>query len=322
MRYRMILLREDLVALALVLLFAASGCGDKSGPAPPKPPKLTSPRIAITSNRTGTGSIHLYDPTSGQVTRLSPAGIYDQQPAISPDGMRISFVSTAVSGQLLMTMAVDGSDRKACGTNTQLDASGPRWSPDSKHIAFTGVTKSTGARNVYTILVSGDSLRPLTSDDVSTALAWSPDGTRILYVHHEPPTGIGGSPTDYLRDVYPDGNGGRTLLGPLGIAIVGADYSADGLHLAVCYEGVPNVGYRLEVCDSDGNNRVVVAESTPRLEGLSPPSWSPDGALIVFSAHIGTGSDDLYTATPAPADPQPLLAGAPIDTQPAWGPKP
>jgi Tol biopolymer transport system component len=313
----MISSRRPLHFLAPLIFFITFGCGDDTGPGPAKVPRLTTPRIAMTSNRNGTGGIQLYDPSSGQITRLSPANAYDQDPAISPDGTRIAFVSTTSGGKVLMTMAVDGSDRKVCGTNLLLTPSSVQWSPDSRRIGFTGES-SSGARDVWIIDATGDSLRNLTSDGVSTALAWSPDGARVLYMR--PDASTPGS--NLLREVQPDSGGVRTLLGPLGIMILGADYSADGLHVAFCYDRGSPTGFVIEVCNPNGSNRVRVAESNPPLEELGPPSWSPDGTLIVFSAHIGTASNDLYTATPTPADPQLLLGGAPIDQEPNWGPRP
>jgi Tol biopolymer transport system component len=307
---RSFLVRPALIASAALVV----GCGDDSRVEPIKPPQLTTPRIAFVSDRGGAYSgIQLYDPSTGSITRLSTSG--DQDPAISPDGMRIAFVG---AGSQLMTMAVNGSDRKSCGSSLPLTVVGPCWSPDSRWIGFTGVHPISGARNAYIIQVSGDSLRPLTNDSKTTALDWSPNGAGLLCVQHDVPDTL---PVDYLLSIAPNGSPLGTVLGPLNVAITGADYSPDGTRIAFAYQADPDVGYGIEICDANGANRVVVAESNPPLEGISGPSWAPDGSVLVLSAHVSTGSADLYRATTSFSDPTVQLGGTTVEMQPDWGPK-
>ena len=301
----------------LALLVAAAGCAGKKAVAPKPVPRLLTSRIALTIARGGNPGIELLDPAGGGFTRISPASAIDGEPAISPDGMRIAFITTAVSGQRLMTMAVDGTDRRPCGSDPTLDASGPHWSPDSRHLVFTGTTGA--GRNVYTILASGDSLHPVTDDGQSTALGWSPDGARVLFVLQET---VNDSTRDYLHDTEVGMGTTRTLLGPVLHTIIGADYSPDGAHITFCYEGA-DIGFKVEVCNADGSGRATVADANPPIEGLSAPTWSPDGSLIVFSAHITTGQDDLYSATPSGNGDAALFLNPTVSVrQPSWGPKP
>ena len=320
MRHVPIPRRTGWAVLALVPSLVV-GCGKDhvTGP-PPPPPQLTSPRIAFISDRGGTQGIYLLNPSTGSVVGLTPAGVYDVDPAISPDGRRIAFATPVGGVNRLMTMAVNGTDRVFCGSSTQLGASQPHWSPDGKRIVFTGTSYRDGTTDVYTISATGGSLQPLTSNGVSHAFAWSPDGSRILYVSRRAPDASYGFPIDTLRDVTPDGSTVRTLL-VLAIDFIGADYSPDGSHIVFDYWDFTR-GFSLEICDEDGASRVLVARGNPDLEGLSAPSWSPDGAAIVFSARLSSLSSDLYTATPTPADPQLLLPGTAADMTPNWGPRP
>ncbi|MGE5178037.1 MAG: TolB family protein [Bacteroidota bacterium] len=319
MRHVPIPWRTGWAVLGLVL-WLVIGCGKDRVTGPPPPPQLTSPRIAFISDRSGTQGIYLLDPSTRNVVGLTPPGVYDADPAISPDGRRIAFATPVGAVNRLMTMAVDGTNRVLCGANAQFGASQPHWSPDGKRIVFTGTSYATGAANVYTILATGDSLLALTSNGVSHAFAWSPDGSRILYVSRRAPDASYAFPIDTLRDVTPDGTTVRTLL-VLALDFIGADYSPDGSHIVFDYWDFSR-GFSIEICDEDGASRVVAARGNPDLEGLSAPSWSPDGAAIVFSAHLSGLSGDLYTATPTPGDPQLFLAGTAADMTPNWGPRP
>ena len=306
------------------LLFElAIGCS-KRGPVAPAPlPKLNGPRIAFTSNRSGSLGIHLYDPATAQIVRLSPGGTFDQEPAISPDGTRIAFVSPSPTGLQLLTMAVNGSDRRAVSADPGFDCSWPRWSPDSRSIVLTRTSRSTGEHDVFTILASGDSLRRITNDSLSTSLAWSPDGSRILLVHQPVDPNVLGS---FLRDVLPNGDSLRTIGGPFGYRILGADYSPDGLRIALSTYSDFGFGYSVVIRSLDGADGTGVTLDNPPMDGLSAPSWSPDGTLIAFSARVISGTtpetDDLFTVGSTPTNPQPLMSGPSSDSQPNWGPKP
>jgi Tol biopolymer transport system component len=312
--------RTGWAPLALAALLILAGCSSRKATAPRPVPRLTTPHIALTIDHGGGPGIELLDPATNSFARLSPASAIDRDPAISPDGRRIAFVTTTTDGRRLMTMAVDGTDRRPCGSDPALDVSGPHWSPDSRHIVFTGTRGFTGGPNVYTILASGDSLHPVTSDDQSYVLDWSPDGARILFVYRQT---VFDSTRDYLRDVSPGAGGVRTLIGPIKLPIAGADYSPDGAHITFCYEGVVDLGYKVEVCNADGTGRTTIADGNPALEGLSAPTWSPDGSLILFSAHIASGDDDLYSATPSSFGDAALFLNPAVSVrQPSWGPKP
>lgn len=312
--------RIGCILLANAILLVAAGCSSKKATAPRAVPRLTSSRIALTTDRSGKPGIELLDPATGSFARLSPASAIDRDPAIAPDGMTIAFVTTTANGQRLMLMAVDGTNRRPCGSDPSLDVSGPHWSPDSRYIVFTGTPGFLAGPNVYSILASGDSLRPVTNDDRSLALGWSPDGARILFVRRET---VFDSTRDYVLDVRLATGGVRTLLGPVKHPICGADYSPDGAHITFAYEGDPDVGYRVLVCNSDGTGMTTIADGNPPLEGLSAPTWSPDGSLILFSAHITTGEDDLYGANPSTfSDAAIFLNPSGSVQEPSWGPKP
>ncbi len=278
-------------------------------------PHLQTPRIAFTSNRTGSGGIYLDDPATGALQRVSPAGAYEQDPAISADGTRIAFARYESDGRLhLMTMAVDGSDRQVVTDDPAYNDFGPHWSPGGADLVFTRLDRSTAKQDVYTIHIADKSLARITSYGTARALDWSPDGSRLLFVRY-----VGG-----LYDVEtigPDLSGETSLYGMLAWEFVGGDYSPNGAQIVLTY-GRGELSPRLDLSYADGSNRHPIVYDTNLLQ-IGRPSWSPDGRLIVFSGHPAYQTDHLYAITPdGKTDPQRLFSDDGIDQAPDWGPKP
>ena len=109
-------------------------------------------------------------------------------PAWSPDGSRIAFVTFQsdptetgyVSRYIAHTVRPDGSRLTELGDA----ASSPAWSPDGTRIAF--IRERDETRGLYTMDPDGGNERLLWSFETDRGLwynnlAWSPDGSEILY---------------------------------------------------------------------------------------------------------------------------------------------
>ncbi len=316
MRSRKMLRILGPLAIIPTLLSCGQSKLDGGGMVRPKiTPHLQTPRIAFTSNRTGTGGIYLDDPATGTIQRISPAGAYEQDPAISADGTRIAFARYESDGRLhLMNMAVDGSDRQVVTDDSAYNDFGPHWSPGGGDLVFTRLDRSTAKQDVYTIHLADKSLARITTYGTARALDWSPDATKLLFVRY-----VGG-----LYDVEaigPDLSGETSLYGMLASEVMGADYSTDGSKIAMTY-GSGALNPRLDLSDASGANRRSVVVSADLVQ-IGRPSWSPDGRTIVFSGHPKDETDHLYAITPDGVTvPQRLFSDAAIDQAPDWGPKP
>jgi dipeptidyl aminopeptidase/acylaminoacyl peptidase len=108
-------------------------------------------------------------------------------PQISPDGSSVAYVLVTVNEKedryetSLWTVAVSGSSEPRRLTTGPRDAA-PRWSPDSRTLAFTRAAEDKARPQIYLLPMAGGEPRKLTDlPRGAGAPAWSPDGRRIAF---------------------------------------------------------------------------------------------------------------------------------------------
>jgi Tol biopolymer transport system component len=179
-------------------------------------------RVAFAALQGGLLNLWVYDLQSGAKTQLTSDAFADLQPAFSPDGGRLAFVTDRFSTRL-DTLAfgnyriaiydfADGSVREVPGYEGALH-SNPQWQPDGRGLYF--VSNVNGAPNVHRVdLASGDlfqvtnvktgvaGITPL-SPSISVAqrsgrlaFAARQDGEYAIYVVEDPKVLAGASPRD------------------------------------------------------------------------------------------------------------------------------
>jgi dipeptidyl aminopeptidase/acylaminoacyl peptidase len=98
--------------------------------------------------------------------------------AFSRDGQWVTYVSYPEN--TLWRSKADGSDRRQL-TYPPLTVVQPRWSPDGKRIAFTGLEPDKPWR-IYIVPIDGGVPEPLMVEQRSQlAPAWSPDGRSVAF---------------------------------------------------------------------------------------------------------------------------------------------
>jgi TolB protein len=139
--------------------------------------------IVVASSRSGPGKYQLYSAERSnlaQFTKLSADTATASDPAFSPDGSRIAFVSLRDGNAEIYVMNADGSGSTRV-TNDPLTDGRPSFTPDGQTIVFHS-SRSAGKQQIWSVNVDGTGLTQLTRDSLNAAPAVSPDGQTIAYV--------------------------------------------------------------------------------------------------------------------------------------------
>ena len=289
--------------------------------------------IAFASTRDDpSGEIYLMNMEAGTeftaVRRLTAntdpaaAGIFTRAgewlPSISPDGKKIAFDSTELSGRVhisdLFVMDADGG-----GRTWVIRGSSATWSPDSKYVAFHASASGTGRPiktdpgaatidsdifiiNLDDVLAVEDPLaRPawrMNLTNNSTAVDddpdWSPDGLRIAFTSHAVTDNHLNSVTAEIYVRNADGSGDPNRLTFNGYEERGPAWSNDGTRIAFMCRIVGLDGaldFEICVMNADGSDLRQLTDNT-MFEGT--PAWSPDDTKIAFSRTLSPGRQQLF----------------------------
>lgn len=150
-----------------------------------------SGEIAFASDRSGIPQIYLSDMTGEKVTLITNMPNGACQPAWSPDGQQLVFVSpcqkridlseTPPSDTALYIINADGTNLTPLPTAPGGDRE-PAWSPDGKRIAFT--SQRDGHMEIYLMNLADRSVIRLTNtnaDEQARQPSWSPLNNQIVY---------------------------------------------------------------------------------------------------------------------------------------------
>ena len=141
------------------------------------------------------GSIHLYDPDSGEMrTLVGPSGVSTL--TWSPDGSRIAYQRGRSDGgesnQEIWVVQVDGSgEYRIVPLFGSVYGVGPVWSPNGDRIVYQRMNRGFSAHVVVLVtpddgseVVLPDLRQPGDGASVSRrpdSVTWSPDGNELLY---------------------------------------------------------------------------------------------------------------------------------------------
>ena len=114
--------------------------------------------MAFVSKRSGTPQIYIRDMASGQTTRLTYQGPYNQQPSWSPKGDKIAYTGMDENRINIFTVGTDGKGVMQLTRNSG-DNESPSWSPDGSLIVFSSTRE--GPSRIYVMTGFGTEQRRL-----------------------------------------------------------------------------------------------------------------------------------------------------------------
>ncbi len=229
---------------------------------------------AVMSSGRRSFDVYQFDMHSGKIRPVVATPLQEVRPAWSPDGTRIAYTLNLERQFAVHLIDIDGSNDSGPlvgGAEQGYRAFAPVWSPDGTLIAFTGdLDSERGLLDIYLVEVASGQIARLTSESGSyRSLAWSPDGTTLIYDR-----GRSGTSDIYMLDVA------TGIERNLSNNIANDDFPAlspDGMHIAFrSLRGGNEDIFTVEVASGEVT-RLVDFGVVDLL-----PAWSPDGTRIAF----------------------------------------
>lgn len=265
-------------ALGLAALFICSPASASASPVP----KSIGP-IAFSSFRHGQLDIYTMGSDGRRVRNVTHDSAPDFQPAWSPDGTLIAFVSlhTDVS-HFDQIFTVDPlTDERTQLTHVEGgNPQAPAWSPDGTRIAFHVVYGGAVDAELFVMNADGTHLVQLTDDTSEDSdPAWSPDGSQIAFVKD-----------GRIETMDPDG-GDVVPVTPDSMLAFDPTWSTDD-RLAFVGRTSDAAQEDLFTVEADGSalHRVTRTSKTE-----AEPSWSPRGRWLVYTITQGASGERRRT---------------------------
>lgn len=214
------------------------------------------------------------------------------QPAISPDGARIAFVSggaiwevPAAGGAAHLMVADKGADSR------------PLFSPDGTRLAFT--SDATGDGDVYVLDIASGKLTRLTyADGRDEPSGWSHDGQWVYFSSARDNVGgfngvyrvrvTGGTPMPVSLETYRNEEQGVPSPDGATVALVGEGMGA----FQWWRHGSAHIDHgSIWLLNNDGSH--AYTRATPDDARADWPMWAPDGASLYYMSDRG-GTENIW----------------------------
>ena len=256
-----------------------------------------------------TSDIYLYSVTTGESTELVVSPAFDSDPAFSPDGERVVFISDRDGNPEIYIQHLDGSNLTRL-TNHPAHDEFPTFSPDGTQVVFNSDREDENF-DIYIINTDGGGLRRLTnwrSTEEIRPGCWSADGTQLTLLSNRD-----GKPNVYRMDVEPFSP--KPVLSVNDANLTSPSYSPDGKKLLYVSEAADKTA-KVRVRDLDTQKDEVVTQLE---DADAHPKFSPDGSRILFQSRIN-GNAEICVSNLDGSGMINLTNNPARDVQPAWSP--
>jgi Tol biopolymer transport system component len=114
--------------------------------------------------------------------RLTDNDVFDNDPAVSPDGRYVAFARRVHGRGQIFSMRIDGTHVRRLTRDKRRNRL-PAWAPGGHRLAFISAHAQSLKREIFTVSAQGGRQRRLTHNEATeTVPVYSPDGNWIAFV--------------------------------------------------------------------------------------------------------------------------------------------
>jgi Tol biopolymer transport system component len=323
-------MRSILASLVITAALAAVSFGSAAATYP----GATNGRIAF-GVRAADGSANVFsaEPDGTALRQLTHGAGNHLCPTYSADGKQMAFCADTSGAFEIWTMKPNGTQQRQL-THLGGFATFPDFSPDGTKVAFGGTEGSDPNTEIYVVsAATGGGLHALTScasfgpGCFNDTPAWSPDGTKIVFIHADD-SDDDGATNQQVWVVDADGGNAHALTSTADPKDQVPDWSPDGSRISFQSGGYGNGGIWVMNADGTGQHQLtgcVSSDPSPCAAGDDfGTAWSPDGTKIAFLRDLrqAGGTDRPVYVMNADGTGQHRLLSAPsLQAVPAWQPR-
>ena len=270
-------------------------------------------QIAFVSERDGFPQVYLMDLSGGEVEQITSELQGACQPAWSPDGMRLAYISPCdgrkerYDGASIFIFDF-GTGRTELISFLAAGDYDPAWSPDGGKLAFTSL--QNGKPQIFLFdFATGETRQLMDRATINRMPVWSPDGLEIVFVTLNPLTN---EPTLFIVDAEGQ-NEPKSILGQSYAEAYRPDWTPQGDLIVFDQEGDGILGGRLL-----GRNQDVPIQTN--LTVAENPDFSPDGQWLACDGVFDLPRHDIFLMLRTGARLQRLTDDPAEDYQVDWRP--
>ena len=252
--------------------------------------------IVFTSERNGSADLYRVKPDGTALERLTDDPAYDDQAAFSPDSKQIVFVTTRAGGTADLWILDPGTRKARPLTSGAGGDFRPAWSPDGKWIAFSsdrgsnnpmrkGAWEALHLVDIYLIHPDGSGLKRITEHgDFCGSPKWSADSRRLVAYC------MSAEETWTYRTSKPKQGETRLVSIDVRSGHVAPVAAGPGVKMSPAILASGEIAYVRKDTQAPG---IFYGAGKPGPAGaVRSPSWSPDGARVVYHKIISSEARD------------------------------